>query len=282
MTLPPRVQVIHASDAPQHVAELKAILMRMKSENRISDLIVQDITLQSFTSPSPNENTGGIIILLTHRVESAREEIEGSFMNLRLDMQKLKLIEIIVDNVPYNNHFISFPQDLKPIRSRDDMNLVWQGIEQDLQVIFPVATIPQVEPPRPVQRARYLKLIGLAVLTAVLGTFIIYVVAPELPDNTVFLCMAFAFLLPILIFLIEKKNIEAVPGAINWKRLLMKTCVALVFFFVAFFGYAIVLLIMGYEPRLLPFWLGMVTILLFLFYKARTASVMMTRSGDRR
>jgi hypothetical protein len=135
----PVVYCIHASDAPQHAGELKMILLRMKAENRISDFKTINISVTpnfSFNGEVPK----GIIVLLTQEIERTRVEIE-KFMTNTNQESGVKLIEIIVDNLPYHNSFISFPQDLKPIRTRDDMNLVWATIEKNLQELFPMPKI---------------------------------------------------------------------------------------------------------------------------------------------
>jgi hypothetical protein len=45
------IYLIHSSDAPQHFGELKAILIRMKPGNRISDFVALDISVNTI-SPS--------------------------------------------------------------------------------------------------------------------------------------------------------------------------------------------------------------------------------------
>src|SRR5262245_58739301 len=132
---PPIIQLIHASDAPQHTGELKSILLRMKSENRISDFFTLDISKSAGNISFKGEDRQGVIVLLTNEIESKRTEIEKLLKGITLEKQEIKLIEVIVDNLPYNNNFISFPQDLMPIRSLVDMNAVWNGIEQDLRAI---------------------------------------------------------------------------------------------------------------------------------------------------
>ena len=148
--LPPNIQLIHASDAPQHTGELKSILDRMKSEKRISDFAALDISVNSGHIDLKNEDHQGIIVLLTNEIERVRIDVERMLKNLIIDKPNIKLIEIIIDNLPYHNNFISFPQDLMPIRSRDDMNFVWNGIEQDLKAIFPKPP----DPAPPVESSR--------------------------------------------------------------------------------------------------------------------------------
>jgi hypothetical protein len=172
----PTIFCIHASDAPQHTEELKAILLRMKTENRISNFDTIDIS----SSPNLSLNGGeasGIIVLLTHGIEQVRKEIEKRLTDLNR-ANGVRLIEIIVDNLPYHNSFISFPQDLKPIRTRDDMNLVWVSIEKNLQELFPMPKIEVAEPRKdPIE---ILKPIGLSVgslffrLLRSIGAFLFY------------------------------------------------------------------------------------------------------------
>lgn len=144
----PTIQLIHASDAQHHTGELKSILSRMKAENRISDFNANDISI----SPDfKNENCQGILVMLTKDLGQRRNDIESSLKN---NNSNIKLIEIIVDNLPYDNDFISLPNDLLPIRGRANMDLVWADIERDLQAMFPKPVVEKPAPPPIVRRDR--------------------------------------------------------------------------------------------------------------------------------
>jgi len=143
----PTIQLVHSSDAQQHTGELKSILMRMKEENRISDFTAHDVSVDPSNITFKNEDHQGIIVMLTNELGQYRSTIETSLKNTIQETANKKLIEIIVDNLPYHNEFISLPNDLIPIRSRVNMNLIWKGIENDLQGMFPKHEI--AKPPIP-------------------------------------------------------------------------------------------------------------------------------------
>jgi len=244
--LPPIIQLIHGSDATQHTGELRSILDRMKSEKRISDFAALDISVNSGHINIKNEDHQGIIVLLTNEIERVRSDIEKMLKDLIVDKPNVKLIEIIIDNLPYHNNFISFPQDLMPIRSRDDMNLVWNGIEKDLKAIFPKPPekAPEVEIVEKKDSKIFLKVLCVSVMTGVLS--IICVVF--LTDNNYifngdvsFLApVIFSFLLPIIIFLRHRKDFEwftlpegqkRLEGAVNWKQFLISSAIALLVLF---------------------------------------------------
>ena len=111
----------------QHTGELKTILQRLKAEHRIADFTALDVGGNPDTLPIKNEDHQGIIVLLTNEIERVRTHVENMLKGIIRGKQDIKLIEIIVDNLPYHNNFISFPQDLMPIRTRDDMNLICLG-----------------------------------------------------------------------------------------------------------------------------------------------------------
>lgn len=246
--LPPNIQLIHAADAPQHTGELKSILDRMKSEKRISDFAALDISVNSGHINFKNDDHQGIIVLLTNELERVRSDVEGMLKNLIIDKPNIKLIEIIIDNLPYHNNFISFPQDLMPIRSRDDMNLVWNGIEKDLKAIFPKPpdTTPPVEVVEKKEPKIFLKLAGISVMAGVLSLIVVVFLADNnfiLNDTVSLAPVILSFLLPVIIFFRHRKDFEEFTldfpgqknreGAVNWKRFLITSAIALLVLFIA-------------------------------------------------
>jgi uncharacterized membrane protein len=238
---PPSIHVVHASDAPQHTGELKTILQRLKAEHRIVDFSAMDISTDPDSLFFKNEDHQGIIVLLTNEIERTRAKIESLINNITFEKQDIKLIEIIVDNLPYRNNFISFPQDLMPIRTRDDMNLIWNGIENDLKMLFPMPE--QEQPLSEVVQGKdskiLLKVFLVAIMTAVLATIFLvgladnnYISGDALPFLTP---IAFAFLIPILIYFRDRKDLEWIAFSfegqkqiqvVNWKQLLIRTGIA--------------------------------------------------------
>lgn len=278
MTNPSNIYCIHSSDAPQHAGELKAILLRLKLDNRISDFVTLDITLNTLSSSIINEETQGIIVLLTQGMERVRTEIE----KLLPEKHNIKLIEIIVDNLPYNNSFISFPQDLKPIRSRDDMNLVWKNIELALMEMFHKPDIVVTPPPPPRDSKKYLKLAGISIAALVLSNILILSVFPHIADNSHIALNVFITFLPFIIFIRHKKSLELftmpsqeqkrISGAINWKQLFKRTGISLAVLFASFYLWALTFILMDIlrGPNPTPALLAVLTTLLFLFYKSKS------------
>jgi ribosomal protein L7/L12 len=143
----PRVYLVQGADAPQHINSLKRILQEMVSDKRI----IESQTLNVFDDPNalqklvkPNDM---IISLLTHGMEGKKPMIDQ--MLTQAKAEGVKIVEILIDHLVYNNDFITFPSDLKPIRSREDMDSVWAGIENHLKEIFPKQQQPAPEPPPP-------------------------------------------------------------------------------------------------------------------------------------
>lgn len=167
MTPLPTIYTIHASDAPQHTRKLHEILQKLKAENRISDFIV--LNIDNDLSPLDTiEDDDLTLTLLTSELEPRKEEIQSRLRALKVTRPNVKIAEIIVDKVTYDNEFITFPTDLKPIRDREDMDVVWSNIEQSLKDIFPISIIEHKTDP-PTDWKKYVKY-GIAVL--VLGLLI--------------------------------------------------------------------------------------------------------------
>jgi hypothetical protein len=285
MTSLPTLYCIHASDAPQHMGQLETILTRMKAENRIADFTALDMST-SPTNPSVKDaDQQGIVLLLTNEIGRLKTEVEKLINSIVGESQKIKLIEIIVDNLPYHNHFISFPQDLTPIRNRVDMNLVWKGIEQDLIELFPQQIVAAPHPIPPTGSKKYLKLIGLSVLSGTAGLLFFAILFKTMTEDIGLLLTIFSFLLPIIVFLFYKKKLELfgsltqeprrVSGAINWKQLFRKTGTAFVFFLELYLILSVLLILMfgGSFQHAYPAYLAMPVTLLILFYRSKRESL---------
>ncbi|CAN5332930.1 hypothetical protein BH23BAC1_BH23BAC1_17920 [soil metagenome] len=162
MTQLSTVYIIHASDAPQHLGKLKEILFKLKTENRIGSINSLDEDYD-FSAINEKIKDGDLVItLLTDQLEPQKLRIENRLGALKIKRPEIKVAEIIVDNLTYDNDYITFPSDLKPIRSREDMDSVWSGIEKSLKDMFPSKTITE---PRPVTNwPKYLKIAGIFLL----------------------------------------------------------------------------------------------------------------------
>ncbi len=151
----PTIHLIHASDAPQHLGTLQEILQKLKAEHRIADFTILSPGDQLASLAGQIKDDDGVLTLLTQGLEPDKAEIESKLKALKDSHPGIKIAEIIVDQVTYENEFITFPSDLKPIRGRDDMDAVWSDIEQSLRDIFP-AEIPE-EPDHDTDWKKYLK-----------------------------------------------------------------------------------------------------------------------------
>lgn len=128
----PSIYLIRASDDYSYTDKIQLILQNLKIENRIEDINVLEAEgdLSSITENIKEEDL--ILIVLTDQLETQKERIENFVKPLQV-----RVAEIIVDNVVYDNDFITLPADLRPICNRDDKEAVWRGIEQNLKDMFP-------------------------------------------------------------------------------------------------------------------------------------------------
>ena len=132
------IYCIHANDAAQHLGKFQQISDRFKTENRIEDFIALSADQANQMLP---EKAGGkdlVVVMLTNGLDSRLEELRDLLKQQQRNSANIRLAEIIVDNIPYENDFITLPHnDGKPIRERADMDQVWSNIEKDLEALFP-------------------------------------------------------------------------------------------------------------------------------------------------
>ena len=121
-----------------------------------------------------------IVVLLTNNIVDGKATLETLLKDIKKQQEDIKIIEILVDNVPYETSFIAFPTSLEPIRASENMDLVWQGILENLKKLFPKPVIEPVPVPSPIPPAppskpvwkRYLPYILGIVALIVLGFFL--------------------------------------------------------------------------------------------------------------
>lgn len=134
----PSIYTIQASDVPQHTDKLREILQELETQNRIKGFttlgVDDDLSSKSYKLKTDDM----ILILLTNELEGKRELIKKKVSALNSDLPGLRVAEILVDNVIYDNDFITFPDDLRPIRNREDMDEAWNSIARSLRDMFPV------------------------------------------------------------------------------------------------------------------------------------------------
>ncbi len=130
----PRIHLVQSSDAPQHSGKLQSIINELIAEKRIEAL--KSYSPQSITELEKQVGSADMVMsLLTYGLEPDKAKIDETLHKLR--QKEIKIAEILVDHINYDNEFITFPVDLTPIRSRQDMDMVWENIEGQLRDIYP-------------------------------------------------------------------------------------------------------------------------------------------------
>lgn len=173
MTSLPNIYLIHATDAPLHLSKLKEILNNLKSENRIGGIISLDA--ENDLAGLMDKITDGelVITLLTTQLEPQKDRIEAALRDLIAKKPNVRVAEVIVDNLAYDNEYITFPSDLRPIRSREDMDAVWISIEQRLKDMFPANSSPVQD-----NHLKYMKIAG-----AIIAVLILFFIISEVLDD---------------------------------------------------------------------------------------------------
>ena len=177
MTTLPAIYTILTSDAPQHTGRLREILQNLETEHRIRGFTVLgvDDNLSSITENIGEEDL--ILIVLTRQLEALKKKIENKFKALKTRQSGTRVAEILVDNVVYDNEFITFPTDLRPIRNREDMDDAWSSIEKSMKDMFPAKEKEWSEPAPPKDWFNYLKIgkgIGKIVITFIVLVFAMF------------------------------------------------------------------------------------------------------------
>jgi PKD repeat protein len=137
----PILYCIHASDAPQHLGKILQLSQKFKQEQRITDFIqlfADDATISLRERFKENDL---IILLLTHGLEAKRKDITTLLSELKVKFPDNIIVEIIIDNIPFVNEYITLPKDLKPIRDAQDMDAAWNEIEGNLKQMLPAAAV---------------------------------------------------------------------------------------------------------------------------------------------
>ena len=171
------IHIIHATDADQHLGHLKKILDELKNEKRIDNYIA--LESDAITENSLNAIGAGdmVITLLTKGIELVKALVEETMHKAKMRLPQSKAGEIIIDPVPYDNRFIAFPSDLRPIRSREDMDGVWNTIGATLKKIFP----PREEPEPPVIPVPWKKY--LPYVLGALALILLFFLIPSIDDD---------------------------------------------------------------------------------------------------
>jgi len=135
----PTVYLVHASDAPQHLSRLKEILKELANKRSIGNFLSLDSSQSYALAEDKIRENDMVIILLSNGLtatEGLKETVESRMIALAANNRSLKLVEIIVDSIPFDKNFMIFPEDQQPIRERADMDGVWAKIKSRLEQIY--------------------------------------------------------------------------------------------------------------------------------------------------
>ncbi|HET8737044.1 MAG TPA: hypothetical protein VFM69_10635 [Pricia sp.] len=155
------VYVIHAPDGDQHLGNVQNILELLKNERRIAAHAAMESDTVTAESLATIGTEDMVLMLLTDGITSNKVQIEEWLLKLRDKHSGVRVAEVIVDNIPYEEQFIAFPTDLEPIRSRGDMDRVWKKIGDGLRSILPVE---EMEPTPPAWKKWVPYVLGILVL----------------------------------------------------------------------------------------------------------------------
>jgi PKD repeat protein len=163
----PSVYLIHGSDAPQHTAKMKEILQELVKENRIKAFKTLESKTEWVLPSDELVDRDLIIVLLTDQIANYHLAGTRGLRDLQAKTKQLKVMEIIVDNVPYDDSFIIAPVSTEPIRASPEIDEIWAGIKKDLLLMFPALVPGRVSPSHD-----YKKYIKYAAAVVILGLII--------------------------------------------------------------------------------------------------------------
>lgn len=137
----PNIYCIHSSDAPQHLSKIEELSQKFKQEQRITDFIplFADDASPSLTQRFKKNDL--IILLLTYGLEAKRKNITTLLSEVKVKFPESIIAEIIIDNIPFVNEYITLPKDLKPIRDAQNMEIAWGEIEENLKQMLPTTAV---------------------------------------------------------------------------------------------------------------------------------------------
>lgn len=136
----PTIYLVHASDAALHLSRLKEILQELANKHSIGGFTSLDSSQNYALAEDKIRENDMVIILLSNGLTAAeglKDAVERRMVELAASNRSLKLVEIIIDSIPFDKNFMIFPEDLQPIRERADMDSVWTRIKSRLQQIYP-------------------------------------------------------------------------------------------------------------------------------------------------
>jgi PKD repeat protein len=137
----PVLYCIHGVDAPQHLGKIQQLSQKFKQEQRITDFIPLLADDATTSLPERFKENDLIILLLTYGLEAKRKDITTLLSEVKVKFPDSIIAEIIIDNIPFVNEYITLPKDLKPIRDAENMDAAWNEIEENLKQMLPTAAI---------------------------------------------------------------------------------------------------------------------------------------------
>jgi len=143
MSIPKVIYVIHANDADLHLGNLKAILGDLQNEERITGYELLGHIDQEAGALQNVGSKDMVINMLSNGMVAERSGLTKVLHGLKERLPECKVGEIIIDNIPYEPEFIAFPTDLMPIRSRENMDAVWNELAVYFRDLFPK---PEMKP----------------------------------------------------------------------------------------------------------------------------------------
>jgi PKD repeat protein len=173
MSVSNTVYLIHASDAAQHISKLKSVLEKLSAQGQRVKITTLDAAGSWLISKSDLQPKDLIIVLLTDQMAAFREAGEAHLKALASEVKQLRLLEIIIDSVPYDEAFIHLPADGTPIRDNTRMDQAWDQIAGEIGKLFPATAKKE---PETSNLRKYLPyaagILGIVLLIWMIGSFL--------------------------------------------------------------------------------------------------------------
>jgi PKD repeat protein len=167
----PTLYCIHSSDAGQHLGRIEQLAQKLRDQNRIAGLVTLAAENVDDGLAQKVERQDVIIVLLTAALEKFQGSLGPLLSRVKNKYANLPIAEILIDNIRYENAYITLPTDLRPIRDRENMDQIWLEVETNLNELIPKG--------RSVSKKKFLVP---AIIVAVVG-LIIWLVA-KIPSDS--------------------------------------------------------------------------------------------------
>lgn len=162
----PMIYVLHGSDVQSHTEAFSKILINLQSESRISGYTFIPANQDLTTFKSNVHITDFLVVMLSSEIELQLVRIMSIFNEIKTTKPGVRIAEVIIDNIPYEDDYLVFPKNLQAIRLQKDMDGAWAGVQKDLQDLLPKRSTKKKKFP-------YLILGGVAAAILLLLVFIV-------------------------------------------------------------------------------------------------------------